>query len=145
MKAIWPDHPTQSIAGLVRSSGHTHGRSLRCARLLLAVVLSAVGILQPRLITISGMAAPAPVEGGPWVWQNPLVQGDTLNAVSCPTASTCFAGGDFGTILSTDSGGSNWTAQAGAGGAFAAQGISCPTTTTCFAVDAGGDIAADDK
>jgi hypothetical protein len=74
MKAIWPDHPTQSIARLVRSSGHTRGRGLRRARPLLAPVLSA-GILQPRLITISAMAAPAPVEGGLWLWPTPLVQG----------------------------------------------------------------------
>jgi hypothetical protein len=36
-----------------------------------------------------------------WIWENPIPQGNTLNAVSCPSLSVCFAVGDQETILAT--------------------------------------------
>ena len=48
-----------------------------------------------------------------WYWQNPLPQGNSLNAVSFTDANNCTAVGNAGTILRTTNGGANWTAQSG--------------------------------
>jgi photosystem II stability/assembly factor-like uncharacterized protein len=64
-----------------------------------------------------------------------------LHAISCPSATTCFAGGDFGAIVGTETSGSSWTTQPWVT-TYSVQGISCPTTTVCFQVDNGGEIAA---
>src|ERR1700681_4189510 len=79
---------------------------------------------------------------GTWVWQNPLPQGNSMSAVSCPTSSTCFAVGGlfgYGTILATSNGGGTWTVQS-PGTSQAITGVSCPNTTTCFAVGGSGTI-----
>jgi photosystem II stability/assembly factor-like uncharacterized protein len=75
---------------------------------------------------------------GTWVWQYPLPQGNSLNSVSCPTAATCFAVGNYGTILSTTDGGGHWNEQAhGISNRLNFRSVSCPTATTCFAVGSG--------
>src|ERR1700674_1633131 len=79
---------------------------------------------------------------GTWVWQNPLPQGNSLSAVSCPTSSTCFAVGGlfgYGTILATSNGGGTWTVQS-PGTSQAITGVSCPSTTACFAVGGSATI-----
>jgi len=43
-----------------------------------------------------------------WQWGNPLPQGNTVRAMSF-AGSTGYAAGDFGTLLKTSDGGSNWT------------------------------------
>ena len=78
-----------------------------------------------------------------WVWQNPLPQGDTLNAISCPSASTCFAVGDLGTILVTTNGGTDWAGQLSPTNETL-RGISCPSTTTCYVVGDAGTILKTD-
>ena len=44
-----------------------------------------------------------------WFWQNPLPQGNTLLSFHSINASTGWAVGEFGTILKTTNGGTNWT------------------------------------
>ncbi|MCB0727481.1 MAG: T9SS type A sorting domain-containing protein [Ignavibacteriae bacterium] len=46
-----------------------------------------------------------------WVWQNPLPQGNDLNAVKFIDVNTGWAVGDKGTILKTINGGLNWSVQ----------------------------------
>ena len=46
-------------------------------------------------------------DGGSWVWQNPLPQGNSLYGVWGSSGSDVFAVGDAGTILHYD--GSAWT------------------------------------
>jgi photosystem II stability/assembly factor-like uncharacterized protein len=74
-----------------------------------------------------------------WVWQNPLPQGDNLNAISCPSTNICYAVGNEGTILHFN--GSSWSSQFSTTTANL-NGISCPSTTTCFAVGDFGTIVA---
>src|ERR1700681_4193750 len=62
------------------------------------------------LRSISPLAS-APSVGGSWSWRNPLPDGNPLYAISCPTASTCFAAGFDSPILSTTNGGSTWSQQ----------------------------------
>jgi photosystem II stability/assembly factor-like uncharacterized protein len=54
-------------------------------------------------------AAPANVQVGSsgWSWGNPLPQGNTLRAMAF-FGTTGYAVGDFGTLLKTTDGGSNW-------------------------------------
>jgi photosystem II stability/assembly factor-like uncharacterized protein len=76
------------------------------------------------------------VQSSSWIWQNPLPQGDTLNAISCPATNICYAVGNEGTILYFN--GNSWSGQFSTVNAGNLNGISCPTSTTCFAV---GDFA----
>ncbi len=46
-----------------------------------------------------------------WSWQNPLPQGNSLNAVAVLDSDTVTAVGADGTILRTTDGGANWTFQ----------------------------------
>ena len=46
-----------------------------------------------------------------WFWQNPLPQGNNLNAVSFSDEDNATAVGDFGTIIRTTNGGASWTIQ----------------------------------
>lgn len=43
-----------------------------------------------------------------WVWQNPLPQGNTLNAIQATDASTGYAGGADGSLIKTVSSGLHW-------------------------------------
>ncbi len=55
-------------------------------------------------LVISGISFPQ--QG--WVWQNPLPQGNSLNAIQSINSTSGFACGRNGTILKTDSSGSGW-------------------------------------
>jgi hypothetical protein len=46
-----------------------------------------------------------------WFWQNPLPQGNTLNAVDFVSPSIGWAVGYYGTILRTTDGGTTWNSQ----------------------------------
>jgi photosystem II stability/assembly factor-like uncharacterized protein len=74
--------------------------------------------------------------GASWAPQKlPTLAG--LSAVSCPSASDCFAGGTV--MLATTNGGSTWTQQAFFGGTVL--GISCASAKTCVAVGFNGTIS----
>src|SRR5207302_983782 len=52
------------------------------------------------------------VSGAPlsrWGWQNPQPDGNPLYALSCPTASICFAAGMDSSIFHSTNSGSTWT------------------------------------
>jgi photosystem II stability/assembly factor-like uncharacterized protein len=58
---------------------------------------------------------PAPPAGalvrsgaGPWVWENPLPQGNTLNDICFTSPTVGWAVGDNGVIMSTADGGAHW-------------------------------------
>jgi photosystem II stability/assembly factor-like uncharacterized protein len=76
---------------------------------------------------------------GGWVWQNPLPQGNTLNSVSCGSASFCIAVGDHSTILTSSDGGLTWIVQKLLGTADRFVSVSCPSPTTCFVADQSND------
>jgi photosystem II stability/assembly factor-like uncharacterized protein len=80
-----------------------------------------------------------PSVGGTWSWQNPLPDGNFLNGVSCPTASSCIAVGGGGLILATTNGGSTWTQQS-SGVTDSINGVSCPTASICYAAGDFGEI-----
>jgi photosystem II stability/assembly factor-like uncharacterized protein len=82
------------------------------------------------------------IGGSAWIWENPTPQGNSLNAVSCPSLNVCFAVGDLGTILTTTnahtinptfSGQPSPTTQT-------LRGISCASTMICVAVGDNGTI-----
>jgi hypothetical protein len=54
---------------------------------LLAAIASGTILISP--ITEAAVR----VGSSPWFWQDPLPQGNSLNAISCPNLSVCFAGG----------------------------------------------------
>jgi photosystem II stability/assembly factor-like uncharacterized protein len=61
-----------------------------------------------------------------------------LTGVSCPPASsTCFAAGDYGTILISTDSGQSWSPQASGTHSFL-NGISCATPTSCVVVGSQG-------
>ena len=64
-----------------------------------------------------------------------------LQRIDCPTAGTCFAVGENGTIRATTNGGATWVSQDSGTGQHLF-GISCPTASTCFAVGENGTIRA---
>ncbi len=80
-------------------------------------------------------------------WTSLLTSGAYLNAISCPDAMTCFAGGGssfVGTpmIFTTTNGGTSWTQEFGEpvlGDALTS--ISCATKTNCVAVENGRNIS----
>jgi photosystem II stability/assembly factor-like uncharacterized protein len=60
-----------------------------------------------------------------------------FRAISCPSATTCYAVGDGGLIATTSDGGGHWRTDFPP--AFVdLTAVSCPTTSTCFATDAAG-------
>ena len=73
--------------------------------------------------------------GASWTKQVSGV-GNNLQAIDCPSVSTCFAVGD-NVILATTSSGSVWSQQS-SGITQSLNAIHCPTTTVCYA--AGGVI-----
>jgi hypothetical protein len=78
--------------------------------------------------------------GSSWGWQNPTIQGNALNSISCAAAGYCTAVGDAGTIIATGNSGVNWLSQVPAAGAQLL-GVSCTSATSCVAVGAGGSAA----
>ncbi len=78
---------------------------------------------------------------GSWFWLSPTPQGNTLRAVSCPTANFCVAVGDRGTILSTSNGGQSWGVMP-SGTNYNLYGISCISLIECYIVGQYGVILA---
>ena len=68
--------------------------------------------------------------GATWTRSIPPAGVTTLSTVSCPSATTCYAGGGQGIIKSSD-GGSTWSVQ---DSTFPAESISCFTIDECTAV-----------
>jgi photosystem II stability/assembly factor-like uncharacterized protein len=117
-----------------RAAHHFHFALRACA---LALILSLSQLLgQTTGIGPTANAALPP--GSTWSWENPLPQNNNLRGVSCPTVTTCFVVGDFGTIMQTRNGGSLWTAVGGPGRSL--HGINCPSTSACVAVGDAGTI-----
>ena len=88
-----------------------------------------------RATSKSGLAPKTLTVGGTWNWQNPLPEGNPLFAISCPSATVCFAIGYSGKILTTSNGGSTWTQQAPTSFMNA---ISCASAFACVAVGDSG-------
>ena len=68
--------------------------------------------------------------GSVWTASSPPAGVTTLSAVSCPSASVCYAGGGDG-IIKSSNGGASWVVQ---DSTFPAQSISCVTIDECTAV-----------
>ncbi|MBK9229235.1 MAG: hypothetical protein IPL67_19790 [Ignavibacteria bacterium] len=60
------------------------------------------------LILFSGLDSTAIAQTG-WFWQNPLPQGNQLQSVDFSNSEAGWAVGQYGTILRTINGGTNWT------------------------------------
>lgn len=91
--------------------------------------------LTPALVLLAALlsvAQAAPIRAtGTWSWVNPLPNGNSLNAVSCPDPHTCIAVGSA-TVM-TSHGPGQWSQQINPGfGSFLA--LSCPAAATCYAV-----------
>lgn len=96
-----------------------------------------LGTALTTFIILSNVSAHASTD--PWVWQNPLPQGDTLRGIACPSATLCKAVGEGGTILSWN--GSSWTEDASPTG-HGLMGVACASTTACKAVGGGGTVVS---
>jgi len=85
---------------------------------------------------------------------SPVCQRDSYNslrAVTCPAAQTCYAAGDNGTVISTDDGFAHWTVRAADSNPASStptskpvslSGIACASMTHCVAVGSYGTILA---
>jgi hypothetical protein len=61
-----------------------------------------VGMTMCALLGVPRASAQVYLGSSPWVWQNPLPQGNDLQAVTCSSAGgslSCIAVGDLGTII----------------------------------------------
>src|SRR2546423_46327 len=74
-----------------------------------------------------------------WSWQNPLPQGNTLEAVKFIDANTGIAVGEKGTILRTTDGGATWIFHS-IGTSVSLQGVSFTGASTGTVVGSGGAI-----
>jgi photosystem II stability/assembly factor-like uncharacterized protein len=78
--------------------------------------------------------------GGTWSIQNSGVDDWRLHAISCPSASTCYVGGDWATLSSTVDGGSTWRNHFG-GGVSRYLALSCASASSCVGVGASREDA----
>ncbi|TMK38795.1 MAG: hypothetical protein E6G56_13455 [Actinobacteria bacterium] len=79
--------------------------------------------------------------GGTWSAQSSNTT-NRLTGVSCPKgSSTCFAVGDYGTVLKSANRGSTWASQDSATKSFL-NGVSCADASHCVAVGVQGTILA---
>jgi photosystem II stability/assembly factor-like uncharacterized protein len=76
--------------------------------LLLVGVFVSLCLLLPRPASASALMTTG--DGG-WFWQDPLPQGNNLEAVSAVDAQHAVAAGDNGSILTTSDGGASWSAH----------------------------------
>jgi len=103
------------------------------------------------ILTVLNAEAAISVGGSAWIWENPLPQGNSLNAVSCPSLDVCFAVGDLETILTSTNVHTISPTFSGQnppipkGGPVTLRGISCPSTTVCYAVGDRGAILKTDN
>ncbi len=99
----------------------------------------AVG-LEPRLGESAFRAGVivATINGGvTWTSENTPQGVSQLNAISCPSTTTCYAAGGgaaSGVIVVTTDGGFTWSTQSATAAVGVAVGVACPSTTTCHAV-----------
>jgi photosystem II stability/assembly factor-like uncharacterized protein len=59
---------------------------------------------------------PQSIDGDSWKWQYPKPQGNTLRDIYVFNQNTAIAVGDFGTVIKTANGGTNWDVQHHVGG-----------------------------
>src|SRR6476661_6393460 len=71
---------------------------LACGMLVVGLTAALSGV-KPAAASMSA--------GGPWVWRNPLPQGNDLDAITC--ASRCIAVGARGANIFSDDGGATWS------------------------------------
>jgi photosystem II stability/assembly factor-like uncharacterized protein len=107
--------------------------AVSCQRTVLGAIMAST------ILTGTMSGAELTVGVGPWFWENPLPQGDTLNGVSCPSTDVCYAVGNLGTILKGSNTWTTWTGQQ-SHTTQTLRAISCPDALTCFAVGDGGII-----
>jgi photosystem II stability/assembly factor-like uncharacterized protein len=74
----------------------------RCAYATFAAAMLAA------VLVATAVAAPVRTSQSGWTWGNPLPQGNALRAVDF-AGGRGYAVGDFGTVLRTDDGGTNWS------------------------------------
>jgi len=112
-------------------------RSRWLAVLLMGVFISTNVSAVPAIATTA-----ATTESGPtsaigftsptWHWQNPLPQGNSLVAASCPDLHTCYTVGS-GTLMVSHNNGQSWSVVFDKkDGEFSA--LSCPDRLTCYAI-----------
>jgi hypothetical protein len=85
--------------------------------------------------------------GTNWTTENAPAGIGQINAISCPSATTCTVVGygaptNLPVLATTTNGGMSWTDQSLPPGLIQLLGISCPSTTTCSAVGAWNGSAA---
>lgn len=96
---------------------------LRMAGLVVATSMLAV--------SAGAQTVPPPPSATSWHWQNLLPHGNSLNAVTCPTESVCYAVGSMTAMVSHAPG--QWSTRLDrAFGTLTA--ISCPGGDTCYAL-----------
>ena len=114
-----------------------------------AVILAlASAVILQGLLAHAPAAAFISTTANSWVWLNPLPQGASLYALSCPTASECLAADAFGGVLETADSGSTWTSvnpwlTTGISARTLA-GLDCPTPSECVAVASNLALASAD-
>ena len=100
--------------------------------LVTTVVLGLMGVLA----TMSAAGAGA-LAAHTWETSASYDPPIALSAISCPSASVCFAvgspGGSSANIVATTNGGSTWTRQTVPPGVSALNAITCPSVRRCFA------------
>jgi photosystem II stability/assembly factor-like uncharacterized protein len=74
-----------------------------------------------------------------WYWQNPLPQGNSLQAVAVVDGKTVIAVGDLGTTVRSTDGGASWTLQS-SGTTSWLLGVSFTDAETGTVVGWGGTI-----
>lgn len=93
--------------------------------------------------------------GTTWTSQSDPSGTTTLNDITCPSTTTCYATGANNainppapTVVSTTDGGITWIVDALPAGPRSVKLISCPSSTTCFAVGGqqlGSLVASDNQ
>ena len=104
--------------------------------LLVVTVLTVVGG-----VPAGAQASATANSGSTWTTQTVPSGTSYLNAIACPSTTTCYAVGQnnsnaVGVILATTNSGSTWTTQTLPSGTALLYGIACTSTTTCYAVGA---------
>ncbi len=76
-------------------------------------------------------------------WSGPITinhvsNSEAIGGISCPSASFCVAAGQAGSIETSTTGGTTWSAPTTLG-SNTLQAVSCPSAAFCIAVDTGGN------
>src|ERR1700694_2401250 len=95
----------------------------------LAILLFALGLIAPGLLPLDVSATGS--------WKSQTGTSNSLNGISCPDATHCWAVG--GSILFS-SGNGSWVSQTPGTFNYYLNGISCPNATHCWAVGYSGTI-----